>query len=458
MVTTTGDRPGDERWDFFISYASADRDWAEWIAWELEEAGYQVLVQVWDFVPGSHWMTSMAEGIERSRRTLAVLSHSYLSSMFGRKEWEAAYRADPNGFNRKLVPVRVEDCPRPALLDAVVSFDLFGLELDAARSQLLDNIRVALAGRAKPLVPPPFPTARPTPTTADFPWPAVPREAGHGSAPPFPRGAGGTPHGLSGRQSPSFNRSSAWPDGFGRAASGAALARTASVTAADAAVGSQPAGGTQPAEDRDEPLSWASAIRMALIAAALTGCLPAVAVVVFLLFPPDSPAPFLGRMWDGGFLGLILGAGIGSGTFALRSRSTDPVRFIVASLFPVIPAGVAAGLATSFAAGAGSGAGVGVGAFLGAAIGRAIMFYDEYDINETYDDNHPVLALGHASGVSGFVTATFAGSVAGLVGGLAEGLTAHLGAVQDVVYGSGVAFAVEEDLVGAFDGRPVRCG
>jgi hypothetical protein len=25
--------------DFFISYTGADRRWAEWIAWQLEEAG-----------------------------------------------------------------------------------------------------------------------------------------------------------------------------------------------------------------------------------------------------------------------------------------------------------------------------------------------------------------------------------------------------------------------------------
>jgi TIR domain len=28
--------------DFFISYRSADQPWAEWIAWELEAAGYEV--------------------------------------------------------------------------------------------------------------------------------------------------------------------------------------------------------------------------------------------------------------------------------------------------------------------------------------------------------------------------------------------------------------------------------
>jgi hypothetical protein len=31
--------------DFFVSYTSADRAWAEWIAWHLEAEGYQVVIQ-----------------------------------------------------------------------------------------------------------------------------------------------------------------------------------------------------------------------------------------------------------------------------------------------------------------------------------------------------------------------------------------------------------------------------
>jgi len=34
--------------DFFVSYTSADRAWAEWIAWQLEVEGYQVVVQAWE--------------------------------------------------------------------------------------------------------------------------------------------------------------------------------------------------------------------------------------------------------------------------------------------------------------------------------------------------------------------------------------------------------------------------
>ena len=35
--------------DFFISYTQSDRVWAEWIGWELEQAGYTTMVQSWDF-------------------------------------------------------------------------------------------------------------------------------------------------------------------------------------------------------------------------------------------------------------------------------------------------------------------------------------------------------------------------------------------------------------------------
>ena len=38
--------------DFFISYNREDRKWAKWIAWQLEEAAYKVVIQAWDFRPG----------------------------------------------------------------------------------------------------------------------------------------------------------------------------------------------------------------------------------------------------------------------------------------------------------------------------------------------------------------------------------------------------------------------
>lgn len=159
--------------DFFISYTAVDRAWAEWIAWQLEDAGYRVLVQAWDFVPGSNWAVRMQQGMADAQRTIALLSDSYLRSVYGQAEWQAAQAADPLGFARRLLPIRVEDCPRPGLLGQIVSIDLFGRPAEANRQLLLDTIAAAVAGRAKPSVSPafPHPPASPSMLTGepDFP-------------------------------------------------------------------------------------------------------------------------------------------------------------------------------------------------------------------------------------------------------------------------------------------------
>jgi hypothetical protein len=124
------------RWDFFVSYTQADQAWAEWIAWVLEEDGYRVLIQTWDFVPGTNWIKGMQDGAERATRTIAVLSGDYLESVYAGAEWRAAWGNDPEGAARKLLAIRVRECERPGLLKGVVGFDLFGLDEAAAEARL----------------------------------------------------------------------------------------------------------------------------------------------------------------------------------------------------------------------------------------------------------------------------------------------------------------------------------
>lgn len=156
--------------DFFVSYTGADKAWAEWIAWELEAQGHPVLLQAWDMVPGTNWVDVMHRGMQGSERTIAVLSTSYLDSVYGTAEWQAAWRDDPTGADRTLLVVRVEDCERPGLLAPVVSADLFGLNEDAARAELRRVVRGALTGRLKPATSPGFPGRPPRPSfPGEFP-------------------------------------------------------------------------------------------------------------------------------------------------------------------------------------------------------------------------------------------------------------------------------------------------
>jgi hypothetical protein len=141
----------------FVSYTQADRAWAEWIAWILEEDRYRVLIQAWDFVPGTNWVQGMQAGTRDAARTIAVLSADYLASVYGGAEWQAAWASDPAGTGRKLLTVRVADCDRPGLLASVAGVDLFGLTEAAATARLRDMASAAIKGRAKPEVKPGFP-------------------------------------------------------------------------------------------------------------------------------------------------------------------------------------------------------------------------------------------------------------------------------------------------------------
>jgi TIR domain-containing protein/NB-ARC domain-containing protein len=137
----------DYEWDFFISYTQADRAWAEWTAWLLEEDHHRVLIQAWDFAGGSNWVQRMRDGVSKAERTLAVLSPDYLESEFGTAEWTAAWSKDPLSAQKKLLTVRVRKCDRPDFLSQIVSVDLFGTTEAEAQIRLRWLVAGAVTGR-----------------------------------------------------------------------------------------------------------------------------------------------------------------------------------------------------------------------------------------------------------------------------------------------------------------------
>src|SRR5712692_10702164 len=95
--------------NFFISYNKADRTWAEWIAWQLEEAKNTPVLQAWDFRPGSNFALEMQHATTEAERTIAVLSPDYLAARFTQPEWAAAFAQDLTGGKDTLIPVRGRD-------------------------------------------------------------------------------------------------------------------------------------------------------------------------------------------------------------------------------------------------------------------------------------------------------------------------------------------------------------
>jgi TIR domain len=140
--------------DFFVSYTSVDRAWAEWIAWQLEIEGYMVVVQAWDFTAGRDWAHEMQQATANAQRVMIVLSAAYLQSAYGEAEWRVFYAQDPSGERGLLLPVRVDKVDPPGLLKTRIYVDLVNQDAASARAALLIAARGA---RGKPAEEPEFP-------------------------------------------------------------------------------------------------------------------------------------------------------------------------------------------------------------------------------------------------------------------------------------------------------------
>jgi hypothetical protein len=96
----------------------------------------------------------MQRAAEQAERTIAVLSDNYLEALYTQPEWAAAFRQDPTGEQKTLLPVRVQACKPMGMLSQVVYIDLVGLDQDEAKAALLAG---AQRGRVKPATAPAFP-------------------------------------------------------------------------------------------------------------------------------------------------------------------------------------------------------------------------------------------------------------------------------------------------------------
>ena len=148
---------GGDKADFFVSHAGADRAWAEWVAWQLTEAGYTVELDVWDWAAGRNFVTAISDALDRCDRVVALFSAAYFDrSRYTTEEWTAAALHVPGTREHRLVPVRVEEVPAdqvPAVLRPLVFRDLFGKAEEQAQRVLLE----AVAGPRRPDRKPVFP-------------------------------------------------------------------------------------------------------------------------------------------------------------------------------------------------------------------------------------------------------------------------------------------------------------
>jgi cellulose biosynthesis protein BcsQ/tetratricopeptide (TPR) repeat protein len=126
--------------DVFVSHVEQDRMWADWLAYQLTSAGYQVSLQGTAFPPGSDLETELRRAVAGASCTLAVMSPDYLRSSTARITWDAALSRDHFGSQGRLVPIKVTKFEAWGRFSSRVPVDLTGLRVEAA----VDEVQAAV--------------------------------------------------------------------------------------------------------------------------------------------------------------------------------------------------------------------------------------------------------------------------------------------------------------------------
>jgi hypothetical protein len=139
----------DEKRDLFISFNSADKNWADWIAFQLKRKGYTTFYQHDDFLPGSDFLQEMNLAMINAKLTVAIWSKNYFDSKFASLEARVALGQSVGKKEIKLVPVKIDDCEIHPLFSSLVYIDLTNKRDFEAQKLLLGGIgAVLLEGKA----------------------------------------------------------------------------------------------------------------------------------------------------------------------------------------------------------------------------------------------------------------------------------------------------------------------
>ena len=170
----TSSRSPDDLKDFFITYHNADRFWAEWIAWHLENANYTVIFPAWDFHVLTDFKLETQKALAAAKYIIAVLSPDYLALRKNQEARTTFFHADMINERKRLIPIQVRECGSrlQKFVGSMIYIDIAGYDKESALTILLDHIQAAIHGKPiRPTSPPFFPgSEKASQTKPPFPF------------------------------------------------------------------------------------------------------------------------------------------------------------------------------------------------------------------------------------------------------------------------------------------------
>ena len=122
--------------DLLISHNKADRAWAEWMVWELEDLGYTVAVQSLEMRSGFDVSLEMDKAAAVAERIFILISPAYVPLLASHPEKVHPLFRDEPGRPAAVTALRVGKCAIKGLLGGAGLLDLVGRDEASARQAL----------------------------------------------------------------------------------------------------------------------------------------------------------------------------------------------------------------------------------------------------------------------------------------------------------------------------------
>ncbi len=142
-----------------VSYASADRLWAEWVAAELTDVGFTANLYSVDLTRTDEQRADLDQLLAAATHVVMVLSQPYVATPVAVDIWKLTGRRDPSTTGRSLVTVRLDQSRVPVPFSDGVTVDV----VDAGVAETRRRLLTAVGGKPEEHVSPPagrrFPNA-----------------------------------------------------------------------------------------------------------------------------------------------------------------------------------------------------------------------------------------------------------------------------------------------------------
>ena len=108
----------------FLSHSSSDKSIVISLALDLQKRGISTWLDAFDILPGESIVTKINEAIDECTFALLFLSKNSVKSNWVMKEWETMLWDEINSGKIKIIPVKLEECEIPKILQTKKYIDL----------------------------------------------------------------------------------------------------------------------------------------------------------------------------------------------------------------------------------------------------------------------------------------------------------------------------------------------